>query len=308
MRLDSGNRTNDRKPEVLTAIGNFDGVHIGHQYLLSQVAEAAEKENLTPAVVLFDPHPHRYFQPDALPFMLTTPNRRDALLAENGIKVVHALAFCQELASLSAEDFVTKILHKDLNVKGIIVGEDFRFGKGRAGDISMLKSIGGELGIRVNNAKLLSVENSPLQKIGSTGIREAIQRGAIKDAAAMLGRNWDISAMVISGQKLGRTIGFPTANLELGALIAPRHGVYAVIATINGDQFNGIANFGRKPTVGESDPLLEVHLFDFDADIYGNELYVEFVDFIREERKFDGIEALKAQISRDCELVRALFA
>jgi len=289
---------------IMAAIGNFDGVHIGHQHLLSQVVDASEKAGLMPAVVLFDPHPRRYFKPDDPAFLLTSPERRDALLQSYGIEIINTLPFNSEFSSLSAEVFIKDILCNALGVKGIIVGDDFRFGKGREGDIKMLRSIGNKLGMSVDHANILKISD---KKIGSSAIRSALQSGDVKSAASMLGRSWEVSGKVLSGQKLGRTIGFPTANMQLGDLIAPKLGVYALQIDIDGNAHHGVGNFGRKPTIGLMDPLLEVHLFDFDADIYGKTINVEFIDFIREERKFDGLEALKAQISKDCDQVRALF-
>ncbi|MEL6506695.1 MAG: bifunctional riboflavin kinase/FAD synthetase [Pseudomonadota bacterium] len=295
---------------VCAAIGNFDGVHRGHQYLINQAREFANIHNLSVGVVLFEPHPRRFFQPNTPAFLLTDPAQRDHLLRANGVDVIHALTFSSALATLTAEKFVYDILLGQLALKGIVVGDEFRFGKDRLGDAEMLTRLAAAKDVPVKTITPLapgSASAGPPEKIGSSGVRVALEAGDIATANAMLGHVWTVRGTIIEGQKLGRTLGFPTANLKLGEVIAPRHGVYAVKITVNGTIWPGIANFGRKPTVGDHTPLLEVHLFDFAGDLYGQTIDVAFHGFLRAEEKFDGLDALKAQISRDCERAQALF-
>ncbi|MEL6380711.1 MAG: bifunctional riboflavin kinase/FAD synthetase [Pseudomonadota bacterium] len=295
---------------VCAAIGNFDGVHRGHQYLIDETRRFATRHNLVTGIVLFEPHPRRYFQPNTPAFLLTEPAQRDALLRAHSVEVIHALTFSAALATLSAEQFVHDILLGQLSLKAIVVGDEFRFGKDRAGDAAMLATLAREKNVPVKIITPLAPDSTsvgPPEKIGSSGVRVALEAGDIAGANAMLGHVWTVCGPIIEGQKLGRTLGFPTANMQLGAVIAPRHGVYAVNVTVDGTQWPGIANFGRKPTVGDHTPLLEVHLFDFDGDLYGKTLSVAFHAFLRAEEKFDSLDALKAQISRDCDRARALL-
>lgn len=291
---------------LVAAIGNFDGVHRGHQRLVAETAEFARRRGADPAVVVFNPHPRRFFRPGDPPFLLTTPERRDALLREAGAAVVLPLVFDAALAALPPEAFVADVLKARLGLKGVVTGTDFRFGKGRAGDADLLARAGEAAGIEAL-AVAPRVESAAGAKIGSSAIRAAIAAGDVRDAALMLGRRWAVDGIVASGQKLGRTIGFPTANLSLGELVEPRCGVYAVEAMTAGARYGGVANFGRRPTVGASAPLLEVHLFDFNGELYGARLDVAFVDFIRDERKFDGLDALKGQIEADCRSARRIL-
>lgn len=287
------------KARYAAAIGNFDGVHRGHRFLLEQTIAFAAAIGAEPAAVVFDPHPRRYFRPDDPPFLITAPETRDALLREAGAREVFSLTFDKALASLSPEAFVREVLKGRLALAGAVTGGDFRFGAGRAGDAT-------DLGVlcKTNGIKPLIVDplsdSRHTEKIGSTAVREAILTGAMDRAAAMLGRPWRVDDVVSHGRRIGRTLGFPTANLTLGDLIEPRRAVYAVRAIVDGRRYEAVANFGRKPTVGDVPPLLEVHLFDFSGDLYGRRIGVEFIAFLRDERKFDGLDALKAQIAADC--------
>ena len=295
----------DPRP-LFAAIGNFDGVHRGHKRLIAETAAFARRHGGDPGAVVFEPHPRRYFRPDDPPFLLTTPDRRDALLAEAGATKVIRLDFGSALAGLSPEAFVVEVLKERLGLKGVVTGTDFRFGKGRAGDADYLKSAGEAAGLTVLAVEP-KVEAADGAKTGSSAIRDAIAAGDVKEAAAMLGRRWRVEGVVAHGQELGRTLGFPTANLDLGELIAPRPGVYAVTAAADGVEYGGVANYGRRPTVGAAKPLLEVHLFDFSGDLYGRPLDVAFVDFIRDERKFENLDALKLQIDADCRSAERLL-
>ncbi|MEO1241690.1 MAG: bifunctional riboflavin kinase/FAD synthetase [Pseudomonadota bacterium] len=283
---------------IIAAIGNFDGVHLGHQYLLQETARFAIRHGASSGVIVFEPHPRRYFRPDDPPFLLTMPAQRDAMLRACGADEVMALRFDEALASLSPEAFVNSVLRDQLGLAGAVTGADFRFGAKRAGDGAALQSLGKAAGLNIHLVDVLA-DNSAEEKFGSSAVREALQAGDVKRAAAMLGRPWAVRGSIVEGQKLGRTLGFPTANMTLGDYIEPRRGVYAVTATLDGATYKGVANFGRRPTVGSDAPRLETHLFDFDGDLYGKTIEIAFVDFIRDEKKFDGLDALKAQIEKD---------
>lgn len=289
-------------PPRYAAIGNFDGVHRGHQALLAATSAAAGRIGAAPGAVVFEPHPRRYFRPNDPPFLLTTPARRADLLAAHGAAYVSVLPFTAQLVATSPEDFVVRVLKEDLGLAGAAVGADFRFGKARAGDADALRRLGAAAGLDVTIVPPLMDGG---EKFGSSAVRDALVAGDVRRAAAMLGRPWSADGVVEAGRKLGRTIGFATANFSLGDLLEPRRGVYAVRAAIDGAAYDAIANFGRRPTVGEGAPLLETHIFDFAGDLYGRRLVVDFIDFIRDERKFDSLDALKAQIADDCDVARA---
>ena len=297
---------NGQQP-TYAAIGNFDGVHRGHRALLAHVMKFAAKAGARTGAVVFEPHPRRFFRPNDPPFLITTPQARDALLLAAGADAVFRLGFDKRLASSTPEEFVRDILKGELGLGGVAVGADFRFGAGRAGDAQSLERLCKSHGLAVEIIATLA-EQGHSDKIGSTAIREAILSGAVDLAAHMLGRPWRVESVVEGGNRVGRTLGFPTANLTLGELIEPRRGVYAVRAHVGGEAYAGVANFGRRPTVGAPAPLLETHLFDFDRDIYGQVLAVEFVRFIRDEKKFSGLDALKAQIAEDCITAREMLA
>lgn len=286
---------------TFAAIGNFDGVHRGHRRLLAATGEAAARIGAAAGAVVFEPHPRRFFKPDDPPFLLTTRGMRERLLRNAGASFVHELAFDAALVATSPRGFVFDVLRDRLGLAGCAVGDEFRFGQGRSGDAQGLAALCAEAGLA---ATIVPALMNGAEKFGSTQIRAALQAGDVRAAAAMLGRPWVVEGEVADGRRLGRTIGFPTANLTLGELVEPRRGVYAVLASVHGETRPGVANFGRRPTFGDGAPLLETHLFDFSGDIYGATLAVSFVDFIRDERKFDGADALKAQIAEDCRAAR----
>ncbi len=293
--------------KLIAAIGNFDGVHRGHQHLLAETISFAESHDARPAALTFDPHPRRFFRPEEPPFLLTAPALRNDLLQRYGAEKVLVLTFDAALSSQTPEAFMAETLKNDLGLAGVVAGADFRFGKGRAGGIEALQTIGEAAGLLVRIAEV--VADKPFaEKYSSSDARSAIKKGDMAAAAHILGRPWAVRGRVIEGQRLGRTLGFPTANLTLDDVLAPRIGVYAVRAIIDGAPRDGVSNYGRRPTTGAGAPLLETYLFDFDGDLYGREIDIEFVEFIRDERKFDGLEALKAAISSDCERARAILA
>ncbi len=292
---------------VIAAIGNFDGVHRGHQHLLAETIAFAGAHDMRAAALTFDPHPRRYFRPDDPPFLLTAPEMRNDLLRRYGAQEVFALTFDEGLASQTPEAFMVETLKQKLGLAGVVAGADFRFGKGRAGGIEALQTIGEEAGLLVRIAEVIS-EKPFAEKYSSSDARAAIVDGDMATAAHVLGRPWGVRGDVIEGQRLGRTLGFPTANLVLGDVLAPRIGVYATRAVIDGVAHDGVSNYGRRPTTGAGAPLLETYLFDFEGDLYGREIEIEFIAFIRDEEKFDGLDALKAAISSDCERAREILA
>jgi riboflavin kinase/FMN adenylyltransferase len=283
------------------AIGNFDGVHKGHQALLQHAKAQGGKLG----VLVFEPHPQEFFRPDTPRFRLTPFRAKARLLEQHGVSLLFALHFNAEFASLSADEFITKVLVQGLGVRHVIVGEDFCFGKGRQGNLALLQQRGAELGFGVTTFEL--VGEGEASKISSTSIREALRDGKPDVAAALLGHPWTVEGRVEGGDRRGRTIGFPTANVSLEGYLEPALGVYAVRVEVDGRKYGGVANFGRRPTFDKKDVLLEVHIFDFEGDIYGQPIVVSFISFLRPEMKFAGLDALKAQIAKDSETARALL-
>lgn len=296
-----------QKLQRVAALGNFDGVHKGHALLLEATKTLAQKLGATSAAVVFDPHPRRFFQPDTPPFLLTLSHQRDDLLRAKGIEHVIRLPFNEALSRLSPDEFVEKVLRRQLGLAGVVTGAEFRFGAKRAGDAATLASLCAEYGMKALAIEPQTLDGTATHKIGSSGVRDAIVNGDMARAETLLGRYWTISGKVVEGQQLGRTLNFPTANIMLGEYVEPKNGVYAVKCYIDGICHGGVANYGRRPTVGASEPLLEVHLLDFDGDLYGQFLEVSFIDFIRDEKKFDGLDALKAQIQCDSDRARCIL-
>ncbi|MAK63762.1 MAG: bifunctional riboflavin kinase/FMN adenylyltransferase [Maricaulis sp.] len=291
----------------VVALGNFDGVHHGHRHVIALAAELAETLDAPLGVALFDPHPRRFFAPEAPAFRLMGEHRRNRTLEDLGVRNLHVLPFTADMAAMTPEQFVEQVLHQGLGVRGVITGADFRFGAGRAGTIGDLERLCEARGIRTAFADL---HGNGADKVSSTRIRKAILDGDMKAAAELMGSPWAIEGIVQKGDQRGRTIGFPTANIDLGDFVRPAYGVYAVRVRLDGkgDPIEAVANFGKRPTVDGLSELLEVHLFDFDGDLYGRELEVEFRGFIRPERKFDGLDALKDQIARDAAAARRLLS
>ena len=292
------------KPSA-AVIGNFDGVHRGHLEVLKNAKEFSSKSNLPLSVLTFDPHPREFFSKENTNFLLQTVLDKAEALSKNNIDYLINLKFDDLLSELSPEQFVEKVLSESLSLKHIFVGKDFKFGKDRAGDINSLKSFGLKYRIGLSSIKL---KNQDGTSISSTKIRNNLQKSKIKEANVLLGRPYMISGLVIEGDKRGRQIGFPTANISLGNLIRPAFGVYAVlIEGIENKVFKGIANIGKRPTVNDRGVLLEVNIFDFNDDIYGKKIFISLIDFIRDEKKFDGIENLKEQIVMDVKLSESIL-
>ena len=291
-----------RDMRLSAAIGNFDGVHRGHQKVIEAACSHAALHDLTPAVITFDPHPREFFRQDDMPFHLVDRQEKDRLLGQLAVDHVIHVTFDDALRRTDAEAFVTDIL-PTLGVRQLFAGSDFAFGRGRGGDMDTIHEIGQTANISATSVPLLVDDNSIV--ISSSRIRAALQAGAPEQAAAMLGHDWAIAGVVQTGDKRGRTIGFPTANIPLGNLLNPAFGVYAVqVFEDDGSadgQFiaNGVANIGIRPTFETRDVLCETHLFDYDGDLYGRRLSVRLKAFLRAERKFSGLEELKEQIAKD---------
>jgi riboflavin kinase/FMN adenylyltransferase len=289
----------------VVALGNFDGVHRGHQALLRQtVAQAAALA--APVVVLtFEPHPRRFFVPDTGPFRLTLPPAKVRLLEQYGVQAVLAQRFDEAFAALPADAFVDEVLLSGLGARHVVCGYDFTFGTRRGGNVEKLRKRGREKGFGVTVLDPVMREG---EIYSSTRIREALRAGWASEAAELLGHEWEIEGVVEQGDQRGRTIGFPTANVALGEHLRPRYGVYAVRALVDGIWRDGVANLGKRPTIGKLQENFEVHLFDFAGDLYGQTLRAVLVDFIRPEMKFAGLDQLKAQIAADGQTARALLA
>ncbi|UPG72112.1 bifunctional riboflavin kinase/FAD synthetase [Roseomonas gilardii subsp. gilardii] len=283
------------------ALGNFDGVHLGHRAVLG--AAHAARPDLPLAALTFEPHPREYFRPDDPPFRLTPLPAKRRALAAAGCRIVYALPFGPELAAMSAEDFVEQVLHRGIGARHLACGADFAFGHRRGGNIAFLAQAAEARGIGLSVAPPVADAEGT---ISSTRIRRALQDGYPERATRDLGRVWEIAGEVVHGDKLGRVLGWPTANLWLGRHLEPARGVYAVtVALPDGSEAKGVANIGRRPTLG-GDPQtrLEVHLFDFSGDLYGQEIRVKLVSFLRADATFSGLEELKAAIAQDAEDAR----
>jgi riboflavin kinase / FMN adenylyltransferase len=290
---------------AVVALGNFDGVHKGHQELVAHARDKAKALGAPLLVLTFEPHPRRFFVPDTAPFRLTLPPAKIRLLAEHGVQAVLAQRFDTAFAALSAAAFIDDVLLAGLGARHVVCGYDFTFGVRRTGNVEQLRENGKAKGLGVSVLDPVMREG---EIYSSTRIREALRAGWASEAAELLGRDWEIEGVVELGDQRGRTIGFPTANVGLGEHLRPRFGVYAVRALVGGEWRIGVANLGRRPTFGKLQENFEVHLFDFSGDIYGQVLRVQLVDFIRPEMKFSGLDALKAQIAADGEAARRLLA
>ena len=288
------------------AIGNFDGVHRGHQALLARAKGEGAKIGAKLGALIFEPHPQEFFRPDGPRFRLTPFRAMARLLEHYGADILYALHFDRALASLTAEEFVENVLIAGLHVRHIVVGADFQFGKGRAGNTQLLKALSAPHGYTVTEFEPVGAGTD--QKISSTRIREALREGKPEEAARLLGHWWVVEGRVEPGDKRGRTLGFPTANVSLEGTLEPALGIYAVRVEIGGRRYAGAANYGRRPTFDKKDVLLEVHIFDFNADIYGQHIVVEFVAFLRPEVKFATVEELITQIAADCEEAKRVLA
>jgi riboflavin kinase/FMN adenylyltransferase len=299
---------------AVVVIGNFDGVHRGHQLLLADARRQADALAAPLAVLTFEPHPRSVFLPDQPPFRLTSLRAKAHALQEAGVDDLFVLHFDRAFSLKTAEAFVLDILVGDLAARHVVVGWDFCFGHKRAGNVALLKSMAAQHGFGVTAVDPVMTGDGEIYS--SSIIRAHLREGRPAKAAELLGRPWEIEGRVEHGDRRGRTIGFPTANLGLGDYLRPAIGVYAVLAgrdlgVEHGGETRwlpGVANFGRRPTVAGEELRLEVHLFEFDGDLYGETLRVRLLDFLRPEKKFDGLDALRAQIALDCGRVREILA
>jgi riboflavin kinase/FMN adenylyltransferase len=287
----------------VATIGNFDGVHLGHRAVFKRLLDKGREQGLPATVITFEPQPMELFAPDAAPPRLTRLREKLAAIDEAGIHRVMLLEFGPKLAGMRATDFVRDLLVRGLEIRYLLIGDDFRFGRGREGDFGLLESMGGQHGFLVEDLHTITVGD---ERVSSTRIREALARGDLDLARHLLGRPYRICGRVSHGDKRGRSIGYPTANLNLHRRASPLRGVFAVQVHGVGDHpWPGVANLGTRPTVtGGKDYLLEVHLFDLKDEIYGRQLEVEFRLKLRDERKFGSFEELKQQIGRDAAAAR----
>ena len=286
------------------AIGNFDGVHLGHQKIIDELIEYSKIKNCSSAILSFKPHPRQFFSDECRNFQIITEDEKIHLLDKQGIDHYFSLLFDENIASMLPKDFITKILIEKLHSKYLIVGYDFKFGKERKGNASLLQEQSKILGFDTNVIQPITSDYNAVV-YSSSRIREFIRDGNMVKANLFLGRNWSMKGTVIKGDRRATVMNFPTANLVPGELIHPKKGVYAIRARCINKWSNGIANFGERPTVDGKRLLLEAHLFEFNQDIYGKELTVEFLTFIREEKKFDNFASLAEQIQKDIQLVKA---
>lgn len=293
-------------PHAVT-IGNFDGLHRGHQAMLARLKEEGTMRGLPSCVLTFEPHPREFFTPAQAPARLSSLREKSEFIEAAGIDRLHVCRFNQRFASLSPDEFIQQVLIDTLGARWLLVGDDFRFGARRAGDFALLQDAGARLGFEVESLPTVNVEN---KRASSTAVREALAAGDMQHARNLLGRPYSITGHVMHGNKLGRQIGFPTANIQLQHNRPPLSGIFAVeICGLNGEPLQGVASLGTRPTVHENgNPTLEVFIFDFRDDLYGRRLRVDFLKKLRDEEKYPDLDALIAQINRDVDNAREFFA
>ena len=290
----------------VVTIGSFDGVHLGHQAILNQVKAVAAELGLPSVVMTFEPQPQEFFSGERAPARLMRLREKVDALFGFGVDQVLCLQFNRELRNLTAAEFVRSVLVDGLGTRHLIVGDDFRFGCDRSGDFKMLAEMGETYDFAVQDTETLEVDG---QRVCSTLVRQILEQGNFERASQLLGKPFTITGRVVYGQQLGRELGFPTANVQLNRYSAPLSGVYAVLVNIDGAVYRGAANVGLRPTVGDLlKPILEVHLLDFEADLYGRRIEVKFVTKIRDEEKFTSLDKLIESIQRDVKQIRAWFA
>jgi riboflavin kinase/FMN adenylyltransferase len=305
-RLDGGSAVPQALRGGIVALGNFDGFHLGHQAVVGRAVERGRSEGRPVLVATFDPHPVRYFRPEAPPFRLTSLDQRQRLFAAAGADAMIVFRFGAELAATPAEEFISKTLLGPIGAAGVVTGEDFTFGQGRRGNIDMLVEAGTRLGFSVDSVAPVADGHGP---VSSSRIRDSLQAGDCRAAARLLTRPFAIEGVVEHGDKRGREIGYPTANLALGPYLRPRFGIYAVRGRLDdGTVLGGAANLGIRPTFEPPKELLEPYFFDFEGDLYGRMLEVELIDFLRPEAKYDSLDALKTQMAADCDEARRRLA
>ncbi|WP_295634801.1 bifunctional riboflavin kinase/FAD synthetase [Novosphingobium sp.] len=311
MRLDARNPIPDSLRGAIIALGNFDGFHLGHQAVVGEAVRWARAEGRPAIVATFDPHPVRYFKPEAAPFRLTSLDQREELFAGAGADAMLVFTFDAEFAAITAEGFVEGLLRDHLGAAGVVTGVDFTFGKGRGGNLQLLSELGATCGLK---ARAVGPVEEGGEVVSSSRIRQALQSGDCATAERLMTRPFAIRGTVQHGDKLGRTINFPTANLDIGSYLRPRYGIYAVTAKIpderlpGGVEVQGAANVGIRPTFDPPKELLEPYFFDWSGDLYGAEIEVAFHHFLRPEAKFDSLDDLTRQMAKDCEEAKRLLS
>jgi riboflavin kinase/FMN adenylyltransferase len=305
-RLDHRDPVPEALRGAIVALGNFDGFHLGHQAVVREAVEWAKSEGRPAIVATFDPHPVRHFAPHVPPFRLTTLDQRQELFAAAGADAMLVFHFDGALAETTAEEFVSRLLGEHIGAAGVVTGEDFTFGKGRGGNVALLREVGAGAGIAHRAVGPVMNGGRP---VSSSRIRDALKAGECEEAARLMTRPFTIRGQVIHGDKRGRELGYPTANMEMGPYLRPRFGIYAVIGRLpDGTVLTGAASLGIRPMFDPPKELLEPYFFDFSGDLYGQEIAVELRHFLRPEMKFDMLGALQAQMAEDCEQARALLA
>ncbi|HEX2763627.1 MAG TPA: bifunctional riboflavin kinase/FAD synthetase [Allosphingosinicella sp.] len=305
-RLDGGSAVPEALRGGIVALGNFDGFHLGHQAVVGRAVERGRAEKRPVLVATFDPHPVRFFKPDVPPFRLTSLDQRQRLFGAAGADAMIVFRFDAELAATPASEFIVERLVGLIGAAGVVTGEDFTFGRGRGGNIAVLKGAGDELGFWVEAVAPVCDAAGP---ISSSRAREALQAGDCAEAARLLTRPFAVEGVVEHGDKRGRTIGYPTANLSLGPYLRPRFGIYAVRGRLPDARIvDGAANLGVRPTFAPPRELLEPYFFGFDGDLYGEKIEVELISWLRPEAKFETVDALIAQMEKDCREAKRRLA
>ena len=306
IRFDGHDRIAEALRGGVIALGNFDGFHAGHQAVVGRAVHHAKDDGRPAIVATFDPHPVRFFKPDAPPFRLTTLDQRQELFAAAGADAMLVLPFDAGLANTSAQDFITELLLDRYGAAGVVTGADFVFGKGRGGNVVTLADHARRLGFFT---EMVAPVDDAAEAVSSSRIRDALRAGDCATAARLLTRPFTVRGIVQHGDKNGRLLGFPTANIDMGSYLRPRYGIYAVTGTLpDGRLLKGAANLGIRPSFDPPRELLEPHFFDFSGDLYGQPIDVAFHAFLRPEAKFDTMDALMAQIAADCDAAKALLA
>lgn len=306
IRLDSLQPVPDAMRGGIVALGNFDGFHFGHQAVVGEAIRWARAEGRPAIVATFDPHPVRHFAPHTPPFRLTTLDQRQELFGAAGADAMLVIHFGADVAGMTALEWIEQGLVGHLGAVGVVTGEDFTFGKGRSGNAQVLREEGPRFGLSARAVGPVTLEG---EVVSSSRIREALKAGDCETATRLLTRPFAMRGTVQHGDKLGRTINFPTANIDIGMYLRPRYGIYAVTGRLpDGSVLKGAANLGIRPTFDPPKELLEPHFFDFSGDLYGHEIEVAFHHFLRPEARFDGLDALVAQMERDCDEARRLLA
>jgi len=296
-------------PHAVVTIGNFDGVHKGHQAILHQVIEHAETINGTSVAITFEPHPMKVLSSNGSPPLITLYEQKVELIRQTGIDVLVCIPFNREFAAVTAETFVEDILIQKIGMKAIVIGKDYKFGRNRKGSVEFLQQRADQYDIEVIVADWIPISHQYLERISSTRVREIVTEGRVEDAKHLLGRYYQIRGEVVTGrQRGGPMLGFPTANIKLVDELCPKAGVYAVTVEWQKTRYKGVANIGYAPTFDDYLFTVEVHIFEFKFDVYGETIRVNFIQRIRDEKKFAGIDELHDQISKDCDQARQILS